>query len=174
MTDLIKDLNEIKGIIGENCFYLLGSYARFQLEQVVNRDKGVDFHLIRISNRNGRTRVGGHILDFQVKATHNWSEKNGEITYSLKGKNYNDIIARNIDEDIPLILIVMCMPEDYEEWGDFTNDYIKFKHCCYWYHTPDIETISEDSTKTVKIPIDQRLTPESFGILIDNYKIARV
>ena len=106
------DMNSVKCRISEGCFFAIGSFSRYKLEKVSQEnDAGTDFRLIRQIERNGRISDMGGVLDFQLKATVNWTHRTGVYKYKLETKSFNDMVSRNIHGAIPLILIVMILPK---------------------------------------------------------------
>ena len=67
-----------------------------------------------------------------MKATTRWKHEDTEVLYDLKSKTYNDIVARP-PEAVPLILIVLCLPEDEGGWLQATEIQTTLKNCCYWF-----------------------------------------
>jgi hypothetical protein len=165
------DINEVKSRISEGCFFAVGSYARYKLEKVhLEDDCGADFHLKRLYLRNGSISDGGIILDFQLKATENWVDEGDLIKYALATKNYNDMVGRNINGIQPIILILMCLPEDQGTWVCCGSEDITFRKNMYWYHTDETEIRdNENSTITLKFPKNNLLTHETFTTLVNEF-----
>lgn len=165
--------NDVKSRISEGCFWAVGSYARLKLEKVPEEnDAGVDYRLIKQIRRNNKLSDLGSILDFQLKSTSNWELDGAVIKYSLKSKNYNDIVSRNLEGGTRLILILMCLSENSDQWIAFEDMQINFSSCIYWYHTDSTELLTnEDSTKVIEIPKSNKLTHESFNELVQNHSV---
>lgn len=170
------DLKEVKCRINEGCFFALGSYARFKLEKVVQEnDAGTDFRLIKQIIRNGKVCDMGGVLEFQLKCTVDWTDEGDFIKYSLRSKNYNDIISRNQENVMPLILILMCLPKDDIPWVDCAIDEVRFRRNLFWYHTNSLEFLAnEDSTRTIQIPKENQLTPTTFVELVQKYAVRAI
>ena len=164
---------DVKSRISEGCFWAVGSYARLKLEKVPGEnDAGADYRLIKQILRNKKLSDMGSILDFQLKSTSNWKPNDDVIKYSLKSKNYNDIISRNLEGGTRLILILMCLSEDSDQWIAFEDMQINFSSCIYWYYTDSTEFLSnENSTKLIEIPKSNKLTHQSFNELVQNYSV---
>lgn len=170
------DLNSVKCRISEGCFFALGSYSRFKLEQVNgSNDAGTDFRLIKQMERKGKVCDLGGILDFQLKSSSNWTLEGQQIKYALASKNYNDIVARNKEGGTPLILILMCLPSNNETWVSMTPESLKFNSHMFWFHTDSIDYVeNENSTKTIYIPNTNFLSEKSFQPLITKYSLQPV
>ena len=170
------DLNDVKCRISEGCFFALGSSAKYKLERVSGEyDGGTDFRLIRQINRSGKLRDGSSVLEFQVKASVNWTEANGHVKYELKSKNYNDIITRNKEGITPLILILMCLPDEEAKCVNISDREIAFRENLYWYHTDSTELLeNENSKKTINIPKGNLLNVDTFKYLVKAYATTAV
>lgn len=58
------------------------------------------------------------------------SNNDGTISYALEVDNYRSLIDENRFK--PLILIVLQMHEDVNQWIEQTTDYLKITKCAYW------------------------------------------
>lgn len=71
-------------------------------------------------------------LRIQLKCTSSPSQyiDNGNtITYKLKVKNYNDLCLRSTT---PIILGLLILPEDQNEWIQWSTEELLLKGCMYW------------------------------------------
>lgn len=175
ILDCSLDLNSIKCRINEGCFFALGSYAGFKLQKVHQEDdSGADFRLIRQLKRNGRICDGSTILDFQLKATQEWKDSKKYIRYDIESKTYNDIVTRNREEVVPLLLILMCLPKGEEDWVLVSRKNLQFRKCLFWYHTDSLELLeNENSTKAIRVPKKNILDETSFKAVVETYGIRR-
>ena len=169
---LISD-NEVKCRLSEGCFFALGSYSKYHLRKVSEEDDyGHDFELRKLIERNGSHTDVGSILDFQLKCTTKWEDNGNDVKYSLRSKNYNDIVQRNLDCSTPLILILMCLPSNDPEWVQVSENQIIFRENLYWYHTTSKEMLqNEDSSKTIYIPKQQKINVNTLQDLVINFGI---
>ena len=88
-----------------------------------------------------------------------------------KSKTYNDIVARP-PEAVPLILIVLCLPEDEGGWLQATEIQTTLKNCCYWFKpsggvTPNLGSIR------IRIPRRNLLTAASLTDLLADARVSR-
>lgn len=166
---------EVKNRISEGCFFAVGSYAQYKLEKVHQEDdNGVDYRLIKNIERNGRIYDAGSVLEFQIKSTKNWSDDGQNIKYSLESKTYNDIVSRNKIGGVRLILVIMCLPEQQEEWVGFFDDKIEFKNNLYWFYTDSDELLeSEKSKKTISVPKVNVLDRAGFVNLVNKFSLQK-
>jgi hypothetical protein len=131
-------------------------------------DYGVDgtFHQVTIRTQidnAGKTRArrlnSGFNLEFQCKASADWTEEADAIVYDLEAKTYNDLVQRSTTQNAtPLILILMCLPEDEAEWFLLTEEHLFLRKCCYWHRLTGSET-GNTHQKRIRIPRVQILDP---------------
>ena len=130
-------------------------------------DYGVDgtFHSIQIIG--GRRAESGFALDFQLKASTRWRSKKDGIVYDLEAAAYNDLARRAAATgSTPIILLLLCLPEDRQQWVTVSDKELILRKCCYW-HVISGETSENVSRVRITIPREQLLTPEALGSLID-------
>jgi len=83
-----------------------------------------------------------------------------EISFALKLKNYDDL--RNPAVILPKILIVVCVPNDIDRWGNFQLQYkTVLKHSAYWLSLKDYPKRDNDYSVTVHLPRVNTFTPAS-------------
>lgn len=100
-------------------------------------------------------------LDIQLKATTTIKNKTllgPEFTYNLPIKNYNDL---RIDCINPRILIVLCLPKDYDQWIDHSTDQLSIRKCGYWVSLKGKDEITNKKKVAVKIPTSNVFSPAS-------------
>lgn len=134
-------------------------------------DYGVDGQFDPVIVRGNRRVVSGHPLAFQAKATTDWEVVGGHIVYDLEAKNYDDIVTRDASE-VTMILILLCMPKDQNDWHLATPDDTTMRNCCYWAVLQG-PPCGNASTKRIRIPIENLLTPDSLKELLAAEKIRR-
>ena len=129
-----------------------------------DHDFGVDGFFKEVLKRGGRRCTSGNALDFQLKSTELWKITDGHIVYNLKVKNYNDLVEVYNDpsSSSPLILILLCLPQGRDSWLSVNNEKFILRNCCYWYNVDETHSTSQNSsTVTIKIPVENVLTPEA-------------
>jgi hypothetical protein len=120
-------------------------------------DYGFDGHFYPVKLRGARIVESGFSLSFQLKCSINWTANDESVSYALKSKNYNDLVTREPDAEAA-ILILMCLPEDPEEWVTISEDQIILRKCCYFAALEGEPVANENSTKTIQIPRQNLLT----------------
>lgn len=117
-----------------------------------DRDFGVDGSLLDVNNRNGRYAQSPFRVDYQLKASTKWEldAQKKEIIYDLEAKNYNDMAARDAEDD-SLYLFLLCLPKDAIDWLNISDEQLIMKNCCYWFKVTGDET-ANSSTVRIRIP----------------------
>lgn len=133
-------------------------------------DYGVDGNFDEITIRNNRRVESGFSLSFQLKASSHWQRDDNTVIYDLEAKTYNDlVIRRNFRMAVPCILILLALPPDSSQWLIYNEDEMRLRGSCYWEYLNGIPTENRHSVR-IRIPRQQRLTPESLLDLIEKVK----
>lgn len=138
-------------------------------------DYGVDTAFRSIIVYNGRRVTSGIQVDCQLKSTVDWEIKNNLVIYDLEVKNYNDLVIRyNTTPDIPLYLILLCLPREKENWFHLSINELILKKCCYWYRVSCEDKYSDNkNTVTVKIPLSNILEPATIISMLSEANLKR-
>jgi len=104
-------------------------------------------------------------LEIQLKATRQKPpERDGVFSYDLTLKHYDKL--RKNKTECQLLLVVLFLPEDPNEWLLCTDDELALRKCAYWVSlrgaTPSLNKTSE----TVYIQRKNSLSVESLKELI--------
>lgn len=114
-------------------------------------DYGVDGSFHPIKKIFGGYAQGGFGVEFQLKATVNWHIKDDCVLYDVETRAYNNIVGRDPCE-IPLVLIVMCLPKSESQWLRQNESALLLKKSCYWYWEPNGVPTSNASTIRISVP----------------------
>lgn len=126
----------------------------------IAKDYGVDLEVRRIGiNSNQRIDLGC-FLDLQLKASVNWTLDDEHVVYDLDADAYNRLIFRRDNSSIPCALVLCCLPRDDATWLHVCEDELRIKKCCYYHFLDGTET-GNSSTKRIRIPRTQLLTPQA-------------
>lgn len=168
--------NKIKKLFSEHFFAVLCAHSKYAFEHVdTDSDYGIDFRIKELIFRNGLKREGKELLRIQVKSSVDWKIENNYISYKLANKSYNDIIQHNIDNDKPLIVILLCLHKEQLDWVLFDDNKNTVNSSFYWYHTSEIILKNnEESKTTIQIPTKQRLKLNTLTELIEKFQIKKV
>ena len=107
------------------------------------------------------------VLSFQLKSVfsknHYKFDDDGNLVYSLKIKNYEDlIIGSNVDK----YLLVMILPENKDEWVEISFNELSIKKNMYFISLKNMPHSSNKHTIDIKIPKDNLLNSNTLDILL--------
>lgn len=102
-------------------------------------------------------------LAIQLKASSVCRWRGDEMSFTLKRKNYDDLIAERIT---PLILVVLEMPEDESNWFGLTESELILRKCAWWVSLKGFPSIETD-TKTITLTKTQPFNHESLQELME-------
>ena len=134
-------------------------------------DYGVDGTFKVIIQRGTVHTPSGIPLDYQAKATEDWSLDGDDIVYDLDARAYNNIAARTAS-DTTMILILLCLPKDAEKWHETTTETTTLRHCCYWYVVTG-DLTDNTASKRIKIPRANLFTPTMLADLLELERLRR-
>lgn len=126
-------------------------------------DYGVDGSFRPVQIINSRRIESGVSVDFQLKSSTNWDDDGKNIGYDLEAKTYNDLVRR--DRAMPLILILLCLPKNQDEWLCWGENCLVMKRMCYWT-VLDGDPTENLYSKKISIPKHQLFTPEALTEII--------
>ncbi|WP_066967331.1 DUF4365 domain-containing protein [Rhizorhabdus dicambivorans] len=135
-------------------------------------DYGVDGQFDPVVIRGRRRITSGFPLQFQAKATTRWSMDEGHVVYDLEAKTFDDMVTRT-DDECTLLLVLLCLPKEQGDWHATASHSTVLKNCCYW-HVLRGEPCGGDTTKRIRIPEGQVLTPQSLLELMEAEKLRRM
>jgi hypothetical protein len=94
-----------------------------------------------------------------------------QFIYDIEVKNYNDLVLRNKEfEVIPLVLILVVVPDNIEKWILESDKTISFNARKYWYLPSRQDRPSENKTKVrIKIPLENTVTLDLFPAMFERF-----
>ena len=101
-------------------------------------------------------------VSFQLKSTSSprWSKE--ALSFQLKAKNYNDLVAMT---QSPRLLAVMVLPKDDRLWLRATEAQLTMRRCVWWLSLRGLPPTEQGSVQ-VTIPKANLLTTEALQSLI--------
>lgn len=123
---------------------------------------GVDGYFQQIREwRKDKYKETGEQIQCQVKATWEWGFQGDLVYYDMKTKAYDKLVDV-VEDDSPTIFILFCLPkeEELDFWLKIDEQNLVLKNCCYWDYITGEPTGKDDSTKRIKIPRTQLLSPD--------------
>jgi Domain of unknown function (DUF4365) len=126
-----------------------------------DRDFGVDGTFRQIATLGNRRFTSGYALDFQLKASTNYTLEPEHLVYDLEVKTYNDLVQRRLSSDAtPCILILKVLPSNSEQWLTTTEAGLFLSGACYWEYLQEKLSQNKQSVR-IRIPRVQEFNPES-------------
>lgn len=100
------------------------------------------------------------IIDIQLKASYVKlkEKKNGDYSFILEAKNYNNLVMN--DRMTPIILVVLHMDKDRKKWVKHSKSTLKVTKCAYWVSLKNNQPTNNGSSITVVIPKQNILSCE--------------
>jgi hypothetical protein len=126
-----------------------------------DKDFGIDGTFRQIATIGNRRFTSGYALDFQLKASTNYTLELEYIVYDLEVKTYNDLVQRRLSSDAtPCILILKVLPLDAEQWLTTAAEGLFLGGACYWEYLQGELSQNKQSVR-IRIPRAQELSTES-------------
>ncbi len=132
-----------------------------------NPEYGTDAYFSHVNVlKDGSYQDTGYIINCQLKSTTDFRLTETEVVYDMEVEAYNKLVSW--EGTTPIILVVLCLPKEIEQWMEIDESQLKLRKCCYWAIISG-ERTDNDSTKRIKIPRNQCFTPEAlvelFGMI---------
>jgi hypothetical protein len=129
-------------------------------------DYGIDGYIQGVTElSNGKCASTGHPIQCQLKATTTCGLTNDDVLYDMDVAAYNKL-ARCEDPSLCL-LVLLRLPERYEEWLTLSEDELVLKNCCYWHHITGRPSANAASQR-IKVPRTQLFTPAAVVELLNH------
>lgn len=126
----------------------------------ISKDFGIDLEVRNITTYGKRRIDMGPFISLQLKASVNWSLEDDYVVYDMEADAFNRLVFRRDNAALPCALVLCCLPQDESLWMAACEDELTIKKCCYYYFVEGAES-PNSSSKRIRIPRDQLLTPES-------------
>lgn len=163
-------VSQIKEDLSVSYISALCAKAGIAYEITHHDEDGCDGTLKKLIHVDGIGKFNS-TLNVQLKCTSSktqYRETDNTITYKLKAKSYNDLCTPSTN---PLILALLILPEDENQWLLWSKEELIIKGCMYWADFCG-ETPSENET-TVSVRIDKNNVLNSPNLHKILEKIAR-
>ena len=129
------------------------------------KDYGCDGTFHEVANLGGKRVKGSFSIDFQLKASKNCRLESENVVYDLDADTHRKLVFRKQQGGTPIVLIVLVLPANANDWLVHSEDQLLIKQCCYWYVVDDVATENK-TTVRIRIPRSQQLTPEAVNALL--------
>ena len=118
---------------------------------------------LTVSSRSSRRAS----VSFQLKCTSSPDWDGDALKYQLKAKNYNDLVAQR---QVPLLLLVMELPPNPEDWLSISQEQLVLKRCAWWFSIIG-QPETDKGSKQVLIPRSNLFGIEAMRELITKSEI---
>jgi hypothetical protein len=129
------------------------------------KDYGCDGTFHEVVVLGGKRMQGGFSIDFQLKASKNCTLDNNDVVYDLDAETHRKLIFRKQQGGTPIVLIVLVLPSETDDWLVHSEDQLLIKQCCYWCVVDGVATANKNTVR-IRIPRSQQLTPEAVNDLL--------
>lgn len=140
----------------------IAAAAGYALEEITVDEDSVDCSITQRGNENTFPLIES--LRIQLKCTYVHKPNSAYLTYPLSVKNYNDL-RRNCMN--PRILVVLHIPENFEQWIRQNDNSITLNHLSYWVSIKGMSETQNKGTVSIEIPVTQKLTIEALRNLMN-------
>lgn len=155
---------DVKEQLSFNYVHAIAATSSFSCEKVtVDRDS-VDVTIRAKGKLVEDAETFSPTLDLQLKSEVEPDISNGKVKHDLKIKNYEELRGERYDSN--RILVLLARPDDPVDWLSCTPEQLIARRCCYWYSLRGLPDVDNEATRRVKIPEEQRLTPDSLEMLM--------
>ncbi len=154
--------------ISEAYVRAVAAQAGYTVERKARDNDGVDVSVECKGKPCAESLLASPKLDIQLKSTYSEDkfkhDANGDIVFTLEVKNYRHLI--NTQRYIPIILVVLHMPQDENSWIVHTPDHLKVHKCAYWVNLQGLEDTPNTTSINIVIPKTQFFDPQSLRTLM--------
>lgn len=141
----------------------VASYAGYTVEHINRDNDGVD-SVIKSNGKPAEDSILTSVsVEVQLKSCcseeHVFENEDGNIVYDLKARNYNFLVDSNRQLDI--ILILLYLPSDKQDWISHSIDELIVRKCAYWVSLKGLDKTNNNGTKRITIPKDNVFSPDA-------------
>jgi hypothetical protein len=149
---------QIKAALSQHFLQMIASRRGFKCGKP-EPDHGCDLTITKVVTfeQNGRARYidSGYSVDVQLKCTCEAQiiREGTEVRYDLEVKTYNDLVyRRNSGALTPLILVLLVLPDEPDQWLTVTAENMIVRRSAYWF-MPALGAEATENKATIRIHI---------------------
>ena len=94
-------------------------------------------------------------LGVQLKCSGRHEPRDGVLQHDLPVKSYDDLRAR--DHVVPRVLVVVCVPPDWEQRLEWSPEALVLRDCAFWASLVGLPPTK--NRRTCRVVLRQRLSP---------------
>jgi hypothetical protein len=104
-------------------------------------------------------------LEMQVKCPWRFAADGNAIHYAIKVKNYDDLRPELVM--VPRILVIICIPEEPDDWLHHCEEQLSLRKCAYWVSLRGRPELPNETQVTIGLPRSQQLNVESLRSMME-------
>jgi hypothetical protein len=144
------ELNDQKELFSDAFIHAVSARAGCALSKPSIDRTSVDWMVHAVTGRYPQ-------LNIQLKCTSKiepWDDEAESFSFFLDNlKNYEDLIARDVL--VPMILVVVLVPDKIADWLEVTDEHFLLRRCAYWVSLRGESPTTNTSGITIKVPVTQ-------------------
>jgi len=157
--------NDIAEELSYAYIHAIASQSGFSFE-IIRKDRdSIDATIRAKGTLSSKSKWTSPSLDIQAKATTNLTLVDGNFSFSLLMHNYNELKK---NRSTPAILVVLFLPEKFEDWLHHTEESLITKKCAYWVSLKDAPDSNNETSITIHVPKSNVFSPETLTKLLTN------
>jgi hypothetical protein len=119
-----------------------------------------------VSARLAMARIRSPKVSLQLKCSSSLARLSADVAFPLPIKNYDDL--RPVNLAVPRMLVVVEVPagDDPEHWVHQGHDRLCLLHSAYGASLFGYRSVANQTTVTVRIPLEQRLTTATLNSIM--------
>ena len=168
--------NNIKAELSYAYLYAVASRAGCSVEVTGRHSDGAGIDaVIRAKQRFAPESVFTQFtVDVQLKATLDELsvDSRGRYAYALKLDHFNKL--RDPERQAQLILVLLLLPRDTEQWLNQSTDCLVARRCAYWVSLRGAPTSSNDTSQTIYVPSANSFSVENLRLLMTQVSCNRM
>jgi hypothetical protein len=156
--------NRIKEQLSIAYIQAIASYAGFAVENTRIDMDSIDVTIKARGLLHQDSVFSSPKIELQLKATSGVKITDREFSFALPIKNYDDLkVEKPI---VPRLLVVLCLPDDRTKWLEHSADMLIMRKCVYWANLKGMPECENETTKTIRILVDNLLSSEKLKDLM--------
>jgi Domain of unknown function (DUF4365) len=110
-----------------------------------------------VEHEGQRSRGCSPRIGVQLKCSGRYEPRDGMLQHDLPVRNYEDLRSR--DHVVPRVLVVVCVPPDWEQRLDWSPEALVLRHCAFWASLVGLPPTN--NRRTCRVTLRQYLSPRS-------------
>lgn len=156
--------NDVKEELSLAYVHAVASRAGFSVEETRKDRDSIDLKVRAQGSLVEDAVLTSPELSIQLKATVIDPLPDGEFTFPLPRKNYDDLIRKTL---VPRILVVFVLPREQSLWLNLDEEALVLRRCAYWTSLLGWPPTDVETKKTVTLARSRQFDPASLRTLLE-------